>query len=52
MEELDKSSVDIINGGAIRYLQILSIHVDETHMSYLTKTRKMVSFGKTLFTVS
>jgi hypothetical protein len=52
MEELDKSSVDIIDDDAIRSLQILSLHVDETHMSYLTKTRKMLSLGKTLFTVS
>jgi hypothetical protein len=44
MEKMDKRSIEIIVDDVVRSLQILLRHIDETLLSYLTKTRKMINY--------
>jgi hypothetical protein len=52
MEQLDKKSLDIIVDDVLRTLQKKSWHIDETRMSYLIKTSKMLKSEKPMFIVS
>jgi hypothetical protein len=45
-------SLDMIVDGKLRLLYIFSRHIDVTCQSYLTKTRKILKWGKTMFKVS
>jgi hypothetical protein len=49
MKQFDKRSLDIIVDEDLRYLHILSHHIDEIRRSYLTRTNKMLNWGKTMF---
>jgi hypothetical protein len=49
---MDIRSLDKIVNSDLQYLQILSRQVDITCRSYVTKTNKMLNWGKTVFKVS
>jgi hypothetical protein len=49
MKQLDKRNLDIIVDEGLRYLHILSHHLGEIRQFYLTKTNKMLNWGKTMF---
>lgn len=45
-------SLDMIVDGKLRLLYIFSRHIDVTCRSYLTKIRKILNWGKTVFKFS
>jgi hypothetical protein len=49
IEQLDMRRLDMIVDDELRLLYIFSCHIDVACRSYLTKTRKILNWSKTMF---